>query len=747
MKTFQLCVLALFTLAYGAQVQLHSRDRTITRVVKMLQDMLDKSKADGENERTLYGTFKCYCDQNEEEKNSAISQLTQQIGYLESDIAGLQAENGKLSTEVAGLQADMEANVAAVAEANKIRTDNHNAFIALRDDLTGALEQMEEAINVLTEIGADQTLQSARDHEKFMAGYNSPSLLKLRAKVTQALNAASAFVPKEKKAAVQAFVQAPFTGNYAAQSGEIVGILKNMRDTFSANLDAAVKQEAAEVEAHTAFITAKAEEYAELEASYNKKQGELATNSADISTKKGQLAAAKTAKQTAEDFLAELLPMCSEKAKDYESRKVMRSREEAAIAEAIAILNSDAAFATFGKVDATSTGETGPTNFLQLSSSHRHRMSGEERLRFQTEELLQKVAKRESSKKLTEVVKVLRAGNPFDIVLAEIDKMMELLDAEGKQDEENLSWCNTERTRTKADISTKESEILGLEGRINTLNSDITNLKGQIESAEADLSQCMLDQESETKMRKEENVDYQADIAHLVESEELLAKAITVLKAYYDEILKKMESSLLQNKESPTPPDTWEGPYAGQSGQGTTVIEMLEYVLDQAKAEEKTAHDDEETAQHAYEDSMASLKSQQSTLESTLVSLREGLAEKEKDLMEAEEDLKATEAAKKALEDYLLKIKPGCDFITANKATRDSHRAAEKTALTDAKNLIKNSPVYLNAVEAARVDKLGACKAVCLGYEETAKCKACLADVTVPGYCAGHPDTPGCASL
>jgi hypothetical protein len=45
---------------------------------------------------------------------------------------------------------------------------------------------------------------------------------------------------------------------------------------------------------------------------------------------------------------------------------MLRSQEEAAIAEAIAVLNSDQAFATFGKVDATSTGST---SFVQLSVS------------------------------------------------------------------------------------------------------------------------------------------------------------------------------------------------------------------------------------------------------------------------------------------------------------------------------------------------------------------------------------------
>ena len=41
-----------------------------------------------------------------------------------------------------------------------------------------------------------------------------------------ALRAASVFLTGKQRNQVTAFVQAPFTGNYNSQSGEIVGILK-----------------------------------------------------------------------------------------------------------------------------------------------------------------------------------------------------------------------------------------------------------------------------------------------------------------------------------------------------------------------------------------------------------------------------------------------------------------------------------------------------------------------------------------
>jgi len=43
--------------------------------------------------------------------------------------------------------------------------------------------------------------------------------------------------------------------------------------------------------------------------------------------------------------------MCAAKAKEYDARVLARTNEQAAIAQAISILNSDSAFATFGRAE------------------------------------------------------------------------------------------------------------------------------------------------------------------------------------------------------------------------------------------------------------------------------------------------------------------------------------------------------------------------------------------------------------
>jgi vacuolar-type H+-ATPase subunit I/STV1 len=727
----------------------NKEDRTITKVVKLLQDMLDKSKAEGAQERDLYAKFKCYCDDNELEKKESIEDLTKEIGVLSSKIEELQGETGALSTECAKLAAAIEANEAARAEAETIRTQEHEEYVKAKADMEGAIAQMNEAIDTLAEVGADQTLgDSARDNKKFMAGFKGASLAfkgasLARGEVKEALIAASAFMTPAQHKVSNVFLQQPFTGSYSSQSGEIVGLLKNMRDTFRTNLATAKAAEKTAAEAYEKFRKVKLEEHTEMKDSLDLKQEKLGSNDDDLSAKKEQLQAATEQKASDEEFLEKLLDLCSVKAKEYSARKLARANEDAAIAEAISILNSDAAFASFGKTDATSTGATGPVKFIQLRSVQLHHPQA---LAQQVETVLSK----SNSVRVKKIAAMVHKGNPFAEVLEQIEKMLKIIAEEGKVDKENLDWCNEERTENNENLDQKITQIETLDGEINELNTTIndpeTGLKTQIQSTEESLSATVQAQKTETKDRMEVNAAYQTDIKNLVDAEELLVKAIKVLKKYYEALAKKIEEEnavLLQHREDPEPPETW-GTFEGQSNKGNSAIEMLAFILKSTRTEEQEAHTEEEGAQHAYEDSMQALKDEEASLEKNLADLHKTLADKAEEHLMKQEELKKVIGEKVSIEEYLAKIKSGCDFITENYETRETNRKIERDALTQAVKLIQETPAYKTAMAEAREESFGDCKEPCLENEEHVKCKACMAKTSIPGFCAGHKGTEGC---
>jgi hypothetical protein len=740
-------VLVLALGAQGSNVEINknvAKDRVITQVVKLLQDMLTNSKAEGDEEQVAYAKYKCYCDTNEAEKKEEIAKLTETIGLLESKIEGLQASTGLLSEEVAKLDADIASNKEATKAAIALRKKENEAFVTFSEDMTEAIASMKAAIETLAEVGADQTMEkAAQGHTQYMAGFKGASMLKLQATVKKALLTAAAFSSdglQSKK--MDSFLQAPFTGTYSAQSGEVVGILKDMRDTFQRNLNQARLKEAAAQEAHEKYLKAMGDALEAMEKSFASKQSELAANDAALSSARDKLKAAKAAKEAAEDFLEKLLEMCAEKAKEYDERCMLRSQEQAAVAEAIAILNSDAAFETFGTVSATSKEAK---FFLQLKAINKH--SSEQDVRTQTARNLRQSKAWNKSIFLAKVASLLQAENPFAIVIAEIEKMLKLLEKEEAADDEQFEWCNKERDDNEKSLKEKKSQIESLESDIEKLINRIedpkTGLKVLIANDEQSLVENDASQKSETATRTDENLAYQKDIANLQEATTLLTRAIQVLKVYYSKIVK--EDAFLQ-KEDPEPPETWaEGGYKGQSAKGgTDAITMLEHILKETKTEETVAHDDELKAQHDYEDSMTELKEEQKKLEESLTQLKVDLAEAEEELLGKKAEHKATVAEKEAIEAYLLKIKPGCDFITENIDTRKANRKDEEDALKGAVKLLKDSPAYQTWVAEDHNETLGDCLEICAPNEEDVKCKACRAKVSIPGYCAGHPGTKGC---
>merc|ERR1719512_583855 len=145
-------------------------------------------------------------------------------------------------------------------------------------------------MEVLAEEGADQTMNAARGHDRYVAGFGAPAAL---LRVRSALAVASASASEEKARTVAAFLQQsavePVAGTYSSQSGEVVGILKDMRHTFEANLRKAVDAEKMSAEAYAVYESNVESAVQSMRDSKTGKQSLLAASDADLSRKRSQL--------------------------------------------------------------------------------------------------------------------------------------------------------------------------------------------------------------------------------------------------------------------------------------------------------------------------------------------------------------------------------------------------------------------------------------------------------------------------
>merc|ERR1719230_1047219 len=140
-----------------------------------------------------------------------------------------------------------------------------------------------------------------------------------------------------------------------------------------------------------------------MDKSKTSKEDQLGQNDSDLADARDTLASVEAMLAEDTEFLAQLTDMCSEKKKQYDTKTTLRTEEEAAIAQAIAILNSDDAFDTFGKVDST--------NFVQIRS---HTLNQ----RQSALKMLLGASSETKSLKLAKIAVLLQTGNPFATVLS-----------------------------------------------------------------------------------------------------------------------------------------------------------------------------------------------------------------------------------------------------------------------------------------------------------------------------------------
>merc|ERR1719387_2073905 len=160
-----------------------------------------------------------------------------------------------------------------------------------------------------------------------------------------ALRSAAEYFPEHREKLLQ-MAKEPASG--------IAGVLWTFNETMGWNLGALRTAEANALADYDRLNATLSKEYADMDAMKRAKEVELADHEDEIAKATTERDETQGTKDSDEAFVASLTARCDEKAAEYQRRNDLRSKEELAIAQAVAILDSDAAFETFGAAKATS---------------------------------------------------------------------------------------------------------------------------------------------------------------------------------------------------------------------------------------------------------------------------------------------------------------------------------------------------------------------------------------------------------
>merc|ERR1719169_188800 len=257
---------------------------------------------------------------------------------------------------------------------------------------------------------------------------------------------------------------------YAPASAEIVGILKQMKDTMEKDLAEVIAAEDAAKQDFEGLVAAKEKEIASATQAIEEKTKRTGEVAVEIVNLKEDLD--DTTESLAEDqkFLADLTKNCETKKKEWAEICKMRQEELVALADTIKILNDDDAQEMFKKSIPSAS-----ASLLQLQVTSKE-------LRAQALKVLSSARRASQTNVNLDLIELALHGKKvsFDKVIAMINDMVTLLGKEQVEDDTKKTYCENEFD--KADDKKKELEL-----SISDIEKAMDEAKESIETFEAEI--------------------------------------------------------------------------------------------------------------------------------------------------------------------------------------------------------------------------------------------------------------------
>jgi hypothetical protein len=641
----------------------------VKKVLKLLKDMQGQLKAEKEHEEEVYAKLSCWCEVNGKEKDAAVEAAMRKTAELESTINALTAKATDVEGSIKSLKEETAANQESLKAATELREKERAEFNAEDKELLLSVDSIKNALVILSR------------HQSFLqvsSGFPT-AFLEAKKAVKKLLDdhddLLNQILNPNDKELVQQFVQAGGTEAIKTKNmGEIVGILKQMKETFESNMSKATADENKAEETFAQLKSAKTEEIQSgLDLISSKEQLLAKTNSKKAEAKEdlNDTTAALTADQA---FLVDLNKRCSVSDAEWQERQKTRSAEISAVSEAIAIIAGDDAHDTFGRT----------FSFVQVAKSESRK---DKARREKARAILLRQAKKDASASLLAVASAVEL-DAFSRVTDMVNKMIADLEQEQKDEKEHKDYCEAELHTNEMENMENDNLMKDLQAQLGDLTAQIDTFTDEIAQLKASITEMYIQMQRGSENRQAENKEFQTTVADQRATQVILLKALDRLNVFYDQQAllqtKGKQPSLLQAhaKQQGPPPPPGLSEYKSNDGAGS-VLTMLKEVIQDAKNMEKTAIKDEQDANDGYAAFVTQTYEAVAAAQSSIVDKQEAKAEAEKAKIGKAEDLEAATAEAETLNNVLAQLHSSCDFVMQNFDLRQEARVNEITSLQE----------------------------------------------------------------
>jgi len=690
-------LLVIAAQASSSRVSVEVAANPIRRVVTMLQMMANKVKEEGKKQDELFEKFFCYCDTGKATLGKSIEEAETKIPQLESDIKESIEEKAKLDADLVTHKKDREEATEAIAKAAGIREKEAAAFAAESAEDKSNLDSLTKALAAIEKGMSGGFLQT-----------NAASALR---RMSLSLDMSSV-----DRDLLSSFLSQGSGQGYAPASGEIVGILKQMKDTMEKDLAEIIAQENEAQQDFEGMKAAKEKQIAAATQAIEEKTKRTGEVAVEIVNLKEDLEDTQDDLAKDKKFLADLEKNCVIKAKEWEEIKKMRGEELIAIADTIKILSDDDALELFKK-----TASAASASLLQVEvSSHEVRQKAFQALN----------GVRRNKNVAIDLIALALHSKKVDMskVVTMIDDMVALSAKQQEEDDAKKTYCLGQIDETEDKVKGVELTISDLDKLIDEQEGQITTLGDEIKVLEDEIIKLDRTVAEATMQRKEEHADFEETKAANLAVVGIIEMATNRMQKFYNPKLYKpppkrelseeeritlnMGGTLAptnppggiagtgisavqqgdeaqdSNSEAPPPPPETGGAFKKKGEESGGVIAMMDMMKADVEKETQELEFAEKDAQGEYEEMTKDASAKRASDTKSIADKSGVKAELEAQFLTSKDDKKAAVKELMDTKQYLAEVHDDCDWLLEKYDMRKEARANEVDALKKAKAVL-----------------------------------------------------------
>eukprot|EP00933_Yihiella_yeosuensis_P049972 TRINITY_DN47739_c0_g1_i1.p1 TRINITY_DN47739_c0_g1~~TRINITY_DN47739_c0_g1_i1.p1 ORF type:complete len:670 (+),score=219.44 TRINITY_DN47739_c0_g1_i1:77-2086(+) len=649
----------------------------VSKVVGLLETMLQKGKDDKQAEAIQYAKYNAWCVKETTVRKADLKKLGQHIETVTADIKLAQAEaktRGEeiqaLEQEIAGWNGEKDTDSAARKKAKTVYTASNEEYAASIEALGNAVKAVRDG-RVNQKEDAKKVEEKAEEVAALLQLPESNSQL---AKITAFLseNMGQKPAPESVK------------GKYKSGTQNVQNLLENLQDKFKDEQLAANKEELKQADASKAL-------QARLDVSI---KSATETKANKVASKAGSesLAADKTAeledsistKGDDEKFLDNLQTTCEQKTSDFQKRTALRDGELVVVAEAINLLSKGAVKATASRAALLQKTQAGLITMLRSSVVPKEQQRAAIYLRQMSKQLGSDVL----AKLAMEADK-----DPLARVKEMVDKLIAKLAADTGLDEQAQKWCDSEMPANEKARTKGNAAVEKLNNQLDAAKLDVADLSKQITDLTDSLAANAKSYAEATKTRGEEKAANLLTIKDAKEAQEAISSALTQLKAYYEKAAENTALVQTSATKLQQQPDIFGEAYVPTPGAESNVLTLIEEVLQDYSNLEQSTITAEQTATDEYDEltkDMRILKAQQ---DKDLKHSQTRKGEEEQNIATFTQSLATADKELAATMKYYAYIKDKCDMSGGAVEKRQARIKQEMATLEKAKKLLNQEEI------------------------------------------------------